>query len=197
MWWQQSKKKVILLLWHIRNGLEFEYRDQTEALSDWSHKNCLLPNTSKTKEKKVDFTFPNTKVLNSFSQVLLQLYWLFSILQKYSVLPLQFSICKLHTCLEVLNLFQCAVHSLVHTIWDKTMSPEKFKSSIFSASRYDGMDTMDGMHVRGVMDASSGHYMMRVTCIQRVILCYCIFTLTLYVILRHSSHSSLLVWTHL
>ncbi|XP_051811082.1 ATPase family AAA domain-containing protein 2-like isoform X2 [Acanthochromis polyacanthus] len=39
----------------IRNGHEAEYRDLISAFSDWSHKNCLLLNTSKTKEMIIDF----------------------------------------------------------------------------------------------------------------------------------------------
>ncbi len=38
----------------IRNGQESEYRDLIKALSDWSHKNGLLLNTSKTKEMIVE-----------------------------------------------------------------------------------------------------------------------------------------------
>ena len=39
----------------IRNGQESEYRDLIKAFSDWSHKNCLILNTSKTKEMIMDF----------------------------------------------------------------------------------------------------------------------------------------------
>lgn len=39
----------------IQNGQESEYRDLIKAFCDWSHRNCLLLNTSKTKEMIVDF----------------------------------------------------------------------------------------------------------------------------------------------
>lgn len=39
----------------IRDGQEGEYRDLVKAFSDWSNKNCLLLNTTKTKEVVLDF----------------------------------------------------------------------------------------------------------------------------------------------
>jgi len=47
---------MIQLLWHVcvvdRRG---EYRDLVEAFTDWIKKNCLVLNTTKTKELVVDF----------------------------------------------------------------------------------------------------------------------------------------------
>ena len=39
----------------ILAGQEKEYRDLVEAFTDWTKKNCLLLNTTKTKELVVDF----------------------------------------------------------------------------------------------------------------------------------------------
>ena len=39
----------------IRSGQEEEYRELTRAFSDWCNENCLLLNTSKTKEMVIDF----------------------------------------------------------------------------------------------------------------------------------------------
>ena len=39
----------------VRDGQEKEYRDLVESFYGWSKKNCLLLNTTKTKELVVDF----------------------------------------------------------------------------------------------------------------------------------------------
>ena len=47
---------MIQLLWHVCvvDG-RGEYRDLVEAFTDWIKKNCLVLNTTKTKELVVDF----------------------------------------------------------------------------------------------------------------------------------------------
>lgn len=44
---------MIQLLWRVQDGQMGAYRDLVEAFSDWSSKNCLLLNTTKTKEMVV------------------------------------------------------------------------------------------------------------------------------------------------
>jgi len=44
----------------VCGGQEGEYRDLVEAFTDWTKKNCFLPNTPKTKELVVDFRISKT-----------------------------------------------------------------------------------------------------------------------------------------